>query len=56
MIREGHFREDKKNEDGSQSGTLWFGLLKRDFELFNKNQLVSFLFVSPLRKSLHPAN
>ena len=32
MVREGHFRENKKNADGSLSGTLWFGLLKREFE------------------------
>ena len=38
MVREGHFRENKKNEDGSLSGTLWFGLLKREFESLIKNQ------------------
>lgn len=38
MVREGHIRENKKNTDGSLSGTLWFGLLKREFEVLNKNQ------------------
>jgi ribosomal-protein-alanine N-acetyltransferase len=38
MVREGHVRENKKNSDGSLSGTVWFGLLKREFELLNKNQ------------------
>ena len=38
MVREGHIRENKKNTNGRLSGTLWFGLLKKEFELFNKNQ------------------
>jgi aminoglycoside 6'-N-acetyltransferase len=33
LVREGHIRESKKNADGSLSGTLCFGLLKREFEL-----------------------
>jgi RimJ/RimL family protein N-acetyltransferase len=32
MVREGHFRENKKNPDGTISGTLYFGLLKSEFE------------------------
>ena len=32
MVREGHIRENKKNADGSLSGTLCFGLLKGEFE------------------------
>ena len=32
MVREGHVRENKRNEDGELSGTLHFGLLKREFE------------------------
>jgi aminoglycoside 6'-N-acetyltransferase len=31
MVREGHIRENKRNADGSLSGTLHFGLLKREF-------------------------
>lgn len=38
MVREGHIRENKKNADGKVSGTLYFGLLKREFEALNKNQ------------------
>ncbi len=38
MVREGHIRENKKNADGSLSGTLHYGLLKREFVAFNKNQ------------------
>jgi ribosomal-protein-serine acetyltransferase len=38
MVREGHFRENKKNADGRLSGTLWFGLLKREFESIDINQ------------------
>lgn len=32
MVREGHIRENKRNADGTLSGTLHFGLLKREFE------------------------
>lgn len=31
MIREAHFRENKKNRDGSFSGTYHYGLLRREF-------------------------
>jgi ribosomal-protein-alanine N-acetyltransferase len=33
MVMEGHIRENKKNADGTLSGTLYFGLLKREFGL-----------------------
>ena len=36
MIREGHFRENKRNADGTLTGTLFFGLLKREFEALDK--------------------
>jgi RimJ/RimL family protein N-acetyltransferase len=32
MVREGHWRENKLNEDGSFSGTLHYGILKNEFE------------------------
>jgi ribosomal-protein-alanine N-acetyltransferase len=32
MVREGHIRENKRNADGTLSGTLHYGLLKREFE------------------------
>ena len=32
MVLEGHVRENKRNADGTLSGTLHFGLLKREFE------------------------
>ncbi len=32
MVREGHIREHRRNPDGTYSGTLYFGLLKREFE------------------------
>jgi RimJ/RimL family protein N-acetyltransferase len=32
MVREGHIRENKKNADGKLSGTLHYGLLKREYE------------------------
>jgi RimJ/RimL family protein N-acetyltransferase len=32
FVREGHFRENKKNADGIVSGTLYFGLLRAEFE------------------------
>ena len=38
MVREGHVRENKRNADGKLSGTLYFGLLKREFEALARNQ------------------
>jgi aminoglycoside 6'-N-acetyltransferase len=32
MVREGHMRENKRNPDGTLSGTLHYGLLRREFE------------------------
>jgi aminoglycoside 6'-N-acetyltransferase len=32
MVREGHVRENKKNADGSISGTLYYGILRDEFE------------------------
>jgi ribosomal-protein-alanine N-acetyltransferase len=37
MVREGHIRENKGNADGKLSGTLYFGLLKREFEALDRN-------------------
>lgn len=34
MVREGHIRENKQGSDGRPSGTLIYGLLKREFEVF----------------------
>ena len=31
FVKEGHIRENKKNPDGTYSGTLYYGLLKRKF-------------------------
>lgn len=31
FVREGHVRENKKNPDGTITGTLQYGLLRRDF-------------------------
>jgi RimJ/RimL family protein N-acetyltransferase len=31
FVKEGHIRENKKNHDGTYSGTLYYGLLKREF-------------------------
>lgn len=31
MVREGHLRENKKNSDGTISGTLFYGLLRSEF-------------------------
>jgi aminoglycoside 6'-N-acetyltransferase len=36
MVREGHIRENKRNVDGTLSGTLHFGLLNREFEALDK--------------------
>ena len=33
FVREGHIRENKKNPDGTFSGTLYFGLLRSEFLL-----------------------
>jgi ribosomal-protein-alanine N-acetyltransferase len=41
MVREGHIRENKKNADGSISGTLHYGLLRSEFacsEILSKAQ------------------
>ena len=38
LVREGHIRENKKNADGTLSGTLHFGLLRREFEAPGRNQ------------------
>lgn len=32
MVREGHIRENKRNADGTLSGTLCYGLLRREYE------------------------
>ncbi len=32
FVREGHLRENKKNPDGTITGTLYFGLLKSEFQ------------------------
>ncbi len=32
MVREGHIREHRQNLDGTLSGTLYYGLLRREFE------------------------
>ena len=31
FVQEGHIRENKKNPDGTYSGTLYYGLLKKEF-------------------------
>ncbi len=31
MVKEGHIRENKKNPDGTLSGTLHYGLLRSEF-------------------------
>ena len=31
FVREGHIRENKRNSDGTYSGTLYYGLLKSEF-------------------------
>jgi len=33
FVKEGHLRENKKNPDGTISGTLFFGLLKSEFQV-----------------------
>lgn len=37
MVKEGHFRENKKNSDGTFSGTLHFGLLRSEFEITSRS-------------------
>jgi ribosomal-protein-alanine N-acetyltransferase len=37
MVKEGHIRENKKNADGTLSGTLHYGLLKREFEALDEH-------------------
>jgi aminoglycoside 6'-N-acetyltransferase len=32
LLREGHIRENKKDPDGEVSGTVYYGLLRREFE------------------------
>jgi RimJ/RimL family protein N-acetyltransferase len=32
FVREGHFREDRREPDGTFTGTLFYGMLKREFE------------------------
>jgi ribosomal-protein-alanine N-acetyltransferase len=32
LVREGHLRENKRNPDGTLSGTLYYGLLRREYE------------------------
>jgi RimJ/RimL family protein N-acetyltransferase len=32
LTREGHFRQNKKHPDGTFSGTLYFGLLRSEYE------------------------
>jgi hypothetical protein len=32
MVREGHVRANKRNPDGTLSGTLHFGLLRREYD------------------------
>jgi [ribosomal protein S5]-alanine N-acetyltransferase len=32
FVREGHIRENRKNSDGSVSGTLQYGMLRREFK------------------------
>ena len=38
MVREGHGRENKRNPDGTLSGTLHFGILKREFEALDRTK------------------
>ena len=36
MVKEGHVRENKRGPDGTLSGTLHFGLLKREFKALER--------------------
>jgi RimJ/RimL family protein N-acetyltransferase len=38
LIAEGHIRENKRDPNGRLSGTLCFGLLKRDSEALGQDQ------------------
>jgi ribosomal-protein-alanine N-acetyltransferase len=38
MVKEGHIRENRRKSDGTLSGTLHFGLLKREFETPDGNR------------------
>jgi aminoglycoside 6'-N-acetyltransferase len=38
MEREGHIRENRMNADGKLSGTLHFGLLKKEFDMLAESQ------------------
>jgi aminoglycoside 6'-N-acetyltransferase len=38
LVREGRIRENKRNPDGTLSGTLCFGLLKHEFEALDWNR------------------
>jgi RimJ/RimL family protein N-acetyltransferase len=38
LVREGHTRENRANADGKLSGTLHFGLLKREFEALDRDR------------------
>ncbi len=38
MVQEGHVRENKRNADGTLSGTLHFGLLKSEFEALDQDE------------------
>jgi len=35
MMREGYLRENKRNPDGTYSGSLIFGILKSEYEAAN---------------------
>lgn len=41
FVREGHFRKNKLNPDGSYTGTLFFGLLKDEYSEKRKNLIGS---------------
>jgi RimJ/RimL family protein N-acetyltransferase len=37
FVLEGHIRENERNPDGTFSGTLYFGLLRNEFEALGRN-------------------
>lgn len=37
LVQEGHIRENKVNADGTLTGTLHYGLLRREFEALDRN-------------------
>jgi len=39
MVQEAHFRENKRNPDGTLSGTLCFGLLRSEFETLKGDRI-----------------